>query len=157
MIDDALWHEPLPKPVIDEWFFAGEVCHRYVMFDYCCCFGTFLCSKRSNRLGAFSAHLIKLRPLLRPSAMQARHSPSSSQSTRSPMSMRSASQHKADAEPPAAPEEWDSPRDVHGEGNVSQAVSLFQHWFRSCHIYIADSRDLWLTILMDLMARVAGA
>jgi hypothetical protein len=33
MIDDALWHEPLPKPVIDEWFFAGEVCHRYVMFD----------------------------------------------------------------------------------------------------------------------------
>ena len=33
MIDDALWHEPLPKPVIDEWLFAGEVCHRYVMFD----------------------------------------------------------------------------------------------------------------------------
>ena len=90
-----------------------------------------------------TSNLIKFRPLLRPSAMQARHSPSSSQSTRSPMSMRSASQHKADAEPPAAPEEWDSPRDVHGEGNVSQAVSLFQHWFRSCHIYIAaDSREL---------------
>eukprot|EP00435_Cladocopium_sp_Y103_P021928 s2105_g5.t1 len=58
-----------------------------------------------------------------PSSMQARHSPSSSQSTRSPMSMTSSSQHRAEAEPPAAPEEWDSPRDVHGEGNVSQAVS----------------------------------
>jgi hypothetical protein len=58
------------------------------------------------------------------------------------VSTRTPAQHKADAEPPAAPEEWDSPRDVHGEGNVSQAVSLFQHWFRSCHIYIADSREL---------------
>ena len=31
MIDVALRHEPLPTPVIDEWFFAGEVCHGYVM------------------------------------------------------------------------------------------------------------------------------
>ena len=93
---------------------------------------------------------IKFGPYLRPYAMQARHSPSSSQSTRSPMSMRSASQQKADAEPPAAPEEWNSPRDVHGEGNVSQAVSLFQHWFRSCHIHSQqiletyDLRSLWI-------------
>ena len=140
MIDVALRHEPLPKPVIGECFFAGEVCHGMSWVCHAmscfilslvavlCCFGTFLCSKR---LGAFSSRPIKFGPLLRPSAMQARHSPSSSQSTRSPMSMRSAPQHKADAEPPAAPEEWDSPRDVHGAGNVSQVVSLFQHWFRS--------------------------
>jgi hypothetical protein len=25
--------QSLSLSVIDEWFFAGEVCHRYVMFD----------------------------------------------------------------------------------------------------------------------------
>ena len=43
---------------------------------------------------------------------------SPSQSTRSPASMRST---KAETEPPAAPEEWDSPREGHGDGKV-QAV-----------------------------------
>ena len=148
MIDDALRHEPLPKPVIDEWFFAGEVCHGNSMLCCVmlyivngCCFMLFWYVLVFKKTRSISSRPIKFGPLLRPSAMHARHSPSSSQSTRSPMSMRSAPQHKADAEPPAAPEEWDSPRDVHGEGNVSQAVSLFQHWFRSCRTYLADSRD----------------
>lgn len=38
MIDDALWHEPLPKPVIDEWlqgrYVIGMSCLILLLFWY---------------------------------------------------------------------------------------------------------------------------